>query len=413
MFKNIKRKQKAIDRRYNDFNNPKKPLDSNGLFSKKFIEEIAKRSFRTIIDDKTSFENVIDSFICKDTLSQLKKTICSNLEATFCKPIVKDESKVIKHIGNSNTKHSKIPDNTVALELQKMFRQAKKNSVEAKKRMTNIKKKNEPYKSRVIEISASRSRASNNGQLNKRHMSQEVIMKSSNKVTKGRNSVGDIYDNHKKSFKGKKISTKKVIDPLQININLNFILDKAKLRNGMPQTCTNTRKLFKRNFGIISSPTQRETINKPSAISNRRNSHKNSEERSVYNNNNKEIKNSNLKERHGSIITGNSNGRKTPTVSAKRKLKIKKDNQAKKFIRSPTQKSIKNLLGNMELLGLLNEDKQNRTKSRLSPRTTRNSNLMIESYPYEVAPIMVKPHGISHRKPNDQWKRILAEKRKQ
>eukprot|EP00826_Nyctotherus_ovalis_P006505 TRINITY_DN11556_c0_g2_i1.p1 TRINITY_DN11556_c0_g2~~TRINITY_DN11556_c0_g2_i1.p1 ORF type:complete len:573 (+),score=121.91 TRINITY_DN11556_c0_g2_i1:214-1932(+) len=208
MFKNITRKQKAINRRYMQLTQPQTEV-SRRLLTSKFLAEITRHCSRTMIGERTGLEELLEQFVQRDSLSTAQKSRCEGRKPKFitARPKVKEEQ----------------------------VKSPRKLVVMAKNFLG----------------------ASNSKKLYKRHSSQKEITKSIkiNKQKKsGRASATGCYYSNKKEKKQRPlvVNAKNPIasarvtlsdtDPLQININLNLILDKERLRSGTPYTCTLTDK---------------------------------------------------------------------------------------------------------------------------------------------------------------------------
>ena len=242
MFKNIEKKQKAIDLRHKLQANPKpNPGKNNKLFTRKFLDEITMRCSRMVVNEKSNLAELVDKFIDRDSMSQIHKSNCESIEATFC---------ALKAAGKGN----------VAQEIQKMIQAVKKPAVVAK--INNF----VGGERRATPMLAEKT--------HKKHgQSQEDLLKVDKAEPKlmqgflsGRMSAAGNYCSHSKdppNKGGPSIIPRKAernskplttnqnvripqaakvavnnIDPLQININLNLILNKEKSRSGTPHTCT-------------------------------------------------------------------------------------------------------------------------------------------------------------------------------
>ncbi len=242
MFKNIERKQKAIDQRHKQQQSQhSKPLTGNRLFTKKFLEEITMRCSRISgppPNEKSNLADLVDKFIAKDSMSQINKSGCESIEATFC---------ALKAAGKAN----------IVEELQKMIEAAKRRPAAAAIATAKINNfvgaaAATHKKPHAVELKP---------QKKQHHQSQEDILKPtqpkiSHGLLSGRMSAAGNYcssqpattkaDRNLKALStnqnvrlpaGTKLAMGD-IDPLQININLNLILNKEKSRSGTPHTCT-------------------------------------------------------------------------------------------------------------------------------------------------------------------------------
>lgn len=204
MFKNITRKQKAINRRYMQLAQPQSE-PGRRLLTTKFLAEVAKHCSRTLIGEKTRLEDLLDQFVQRDSLSTVHKSRCEGRKPKFSTARPKAKEEQVKS----------------------------------------------PRK--LVVMAKNFLGASNSKKLYKRHSSQKEIPKSIkvNKQKKnGRASATGCYYSNKKEKKQRPlvVSAKNPIasarvtlsgtDALQININLNLILDKERLRSGTPYTCT-------------------------------------------------------------------------------------------------------------------------------------------------------------------------------
>ena len=99
MFKNIKRKQKVINIIWQIKSEPKVDLRSLRIFDKAFATEISMHSSKKI--SKLKIDELVNAFIYKDSVSQISKSNCNSVEATFFeedharnKPIISNNSKL-------------------------------------------------------------------------------------------------------------------------------------------------------------------------------------------------------------------------------------------------------------------------------------------------------------------------------
>ena len=348
MIKNICKKQKAINNRYAELSRPHVKLEKNRLFSNKFLSEITMHCSKTIVNEKIGMEELLDRFIYRDSLSIIHKSKCEDVKATFC------ESKHIRK------------------------------NIEIKSTQRSIKS---PYKKPIVMTSnllgGARVLANNSKKVYKRHESQKDISINT-KVGKhqinGRASVTGDYDSHNKNSGRDKeqniktltvsptsrlISTKATladIDPFQINIHLNLVLDKAKSRSGTPHTCSGIkmkgylkRKESQKGCGFGAYQTQENTITRASDIL------KKERPNSGLDKNNTQIRlSSNKKIKLEVKLVGNkvTTGRSSAIPLQKKKLAI-----------NSLCKSIKNLLSPLGLNSTKSNTKQDhKTKGLSIPR---------------------------------------------
>lgn len=275
MFKNIERKQKAIDQKHRQLVSAANRADdssrsSNRLFTRRFLDEITMRCSRLNIqmqpqlNDKTNLEDLVERFIDRDSLSQIQKSNCESVEATFC--ALKPAPAIVPTLLSSSKPITAGPARPPA----------KKPSPPEKRRPVVAKVNNfvQGEKKAPSLISAANHR---------HHQSQESLRPAAAESRKGerhgnllsgRMSAAGNYCSHTKDSAGtaaaavttrtkgrvKPRDAMREIDPLQININLNLVLNKEKSRCGTPQTCTAAdiyryRSLEKLQMGNSNNPT--------------------------------------------------------------------------------------------------------------------------------------------------------------
>ena len=356
MFKNIKRKQKAIDIKFRELKTQKKPLGKSRLFSKKFIDEISKRSF--IVSNK-NFSELIGDFISKDSHAQLEKTNCKNISATFCKKLITEKKQPI------------------TMELQMMLDEVRTKSSRQRRNIASTKRGSKlSSKPSCIDLAKTRSRIGNYrtfGKTPKRYMSQEEFKRETKKNPQSR--IIDKEDNYGlNNTNMKSISiNKEIVFPLkgsnnidQIHINLNLIFDKDKVYINDPQTCVNREdnvelclgikpsiidqySTFERCTKIPEETRYSSRSRKPSTIR-----HRNTQ------NNTEKI---NCKEGYEKIlITKKPNGGRSSV----------NPNDSKKMSHHGPHKTVINLLRPMKILGLIDDNKNKSIKNRLSPQRKLN-----------------------------------------
>lgn len=199
MFKNISRKQKAINRRLVHLAQTGSELSENRLFNSRFLSEIAMRCSRTMVGEGERLEEVLDKFIYRDSLSIIHKSRCENMKTTFC-------------TGKSPQKKPVV--------MAKNFLGASKDKAKGKQSLKRYASQKEIVKS--IRLSSQHASAIRSSRKN--HNSVQSLKQKPGKAAA-------------KSPLASARLTLSDSDPLQISISLNLVLDKAKLRSGTPSVC--------------------------------------------------------------------------------------------------------------------------------------------------------------------------------
>jgi len=314
MFKNICRKQKVINRRYMQLAQPKMELGKR-LFTTKFLSEITVRCSRVVGNEKVELEELLDKFVCKDSLSTLHKTKCEDIKESFSvkkKPAVEVKSP------------------------------QKKLVVMAKNFLGAVKNK-KPYR---------------------RHASQKELTKSikTNGCKKsGRASATGSYYSRKKEDKkvmknaiGSARVTLSDTDPFHINIKLNLILDKERLRCETPYICAMVEDK-NRVLGLC----QVEAVAKKAI------------KKELLNNKiGKAVKQ--CRNKQGFVLTIDQNGNLLGKTKRKKRGRGSVNSQQKKNVAiNHLCKSIKNLLSPTGLGSSKGKNKSRKVNSPREARTTR------------------------------------------
>jgi len=254
MFKNIERKQKAIDTRHRQQQeNLKKNKDkNNNLFTRKFLEEITMRCSR-IVNEKTNLIDLVDNFISKDSMSQINHSNCESIEATFCAlkgvqkgnvieeiqkmiEAVKKKPKVVPITSSKRTIGEPVPSKKLLKEEKTKHCQSQEEIIKNTLSTKNSDKPKQKFVQGLLSgrMSAAGNYCSNNS--NKEFpLGKELL---SPKARKPERNMKQMQSNQNVKLPTSAKLAMGDIDPLQININLNLVLNKEKSRCTSPSTCT-------------------------------------------------------------------------------------------------------------------------------------------------------------------------------